>query len=208
MQSPTSVQASHRFIAASRLTACLPPVCTGKEEAGGSNPSSKFLDQMHDLFISRLHDVFCELYGIEITNIRIEDFRILNPVRRCWPRGLSALNWRGRRCLAGAGQEHRRAGHPDGQDADQPDQSGWAEPHRDPDAGLQLWCSVYAMLSSASLLMCVRSQERQSTVQKLVADTDAYKVEVANKAKNNALINDAKSEVAFAAGPVCCLPRH
>ena len=37
-----------------------------------------FFDKVHDEFISKLHDSFMENYGIEITNIRIESFRIMN----------------------------------------------------------------------------------------------------------------------------------
>lgn len=47
-----------------------------------SNPSAPsaplFFDKVHDEFISKLHDTFIEHYGIEITNIRIESFRIIN----------------------------------------------------------------------------------------------------------------------------------
>lgn len=37
-----------------------------------------FFDQVHDEFISKLHDTFKKQYGIEISNIRIEDFSIMN----------------------------------------------------------------------------------------------------------------------------------
>lgn len=37
-----------------------------------------FFDKVHDEFISKLHDSFMEKYGIEITNIRIESFKIMN----------------------------------------------------------------------------------------------------------------------------------
>jgi len=43
---------------------------------GGSNPL--FFDKVHDEFISKLHDSFMDRYGIEICNIRIESFKILN----------------------------------------------------------------------------------------------------------------------------------
>ena len=45
-----------------------------EEEKGGS----AFFDKVHDEFISKLHDTFIEHYGIEVTNIRIESFRIMN----------------------------------------------------------------------------------------------------------------------------------
>lgn len=38
------------------------------------------------------------------------------------------------------------------------------------------------------------TQERQSKVQSMIADTEAYKVEAANKAKNAALLADAQTE--------------
>jgi len=37
-----------------------------------------FFDMVHDEFISRLHDTFKKLYGIEIANIRVESFKIMN----------------------------------------------------------------------------------------------------------------------------------
>jgi len=37
-----------------------------------------FFDKVHDEFISKLHDTFMERYGIEVTNVRIESFKILN----------------------------------------------------------------------------------------------------------------------------------
>jgi len=37
-----------------------------------------FFDKVHDEFISKLHDSFMERYGIEITNVRIESFKIMN----------------------------------------------------------------------------------------------------------------------------------
>ncbi len=47
----------------------------GKEEMTDTD-GKKFLDSMHDQFIEKLHGAFLELYGIEITNIRVEDFRV------------------------------------------------------------------------------------------------------------------------------------
>jgi len=37
-----------------------------------------FFDKVHDEFISKLHDTFIKLYGMEISNIRIEAFKIMN----------------------------------------------------------------------------------------------------------------------------------
>jgi len=37
-----------------------------------------FFDKVHDEFISKLHDTFMDHYGVAITNIRIESFRIMN----------------------------------------------------------------------------------------------------------------------------------
>jgi regulator of protease activity HflC (stomatin/prohibitin superfamily) len=37
-----------------------------------------FFDKVHDDFITRLHDTFVKLYGLEISNIRIESFKIIN----------------------------------------------------------------------------------------------------------------------------------
>jgi len=37
-----------------------------------------FFDKAHDQFLSKLHDDFKQRYGIEITNIRIEQFKILD----------------------------------------------------------------------------------------------------------------------------------
>jgi len=39
---------------------------------------SYFFEKVHDQFISKLHDSFVEKYGIEVTNIRIESFKIVN----------------------------------------------------------------------------------------------------------------------------------
>jgi len=48
-----------------------------KNSEGNSN-TAMFFDKVHDEFISKLHDSFMDLYGIAITNIRIESFRIVN----------------------------------------------------------------------------------------------------------------------------------
>lgn len=37
-----------------------------------------FFEKIHDEFLSKLHDEFKKCYGIEITNIRIEDIQIMN----------------------------------------------------------------------------------------------------------------------------------
>ena len=43
-----------------------------------TNAPMHVLDMVHDEFISRLHDNFKKLYGIEIANIRVESFKIMN----------------------------------------------------------------------------------------------------------------------------------
>jgi len=48
------------------------------QAAPGAPSAPLFFDKVHDEFISKLHDTFVEKYGIEITNIRIESFKILN----------------------------------------------------------------------------------------------------------------------------------
>jgi len=50
------------------------------QAAGGPNAPSAplFFDMVHDEFISRLHDNFKKLYGLEIANIRVESFKIMN----------------------------------------------------------------------------------------------------------------------------------
>jgi len=53
-----------------------------KKHFQNSNPDSPtaplFFDKVHDEFISKLHDSFMDHYGIEVTNIRIESFKIMN----------------------------------------------------------------------------------------------------------------------------------
>ena len=44
----------------------------------GQPSAPMFFDHLHDEFISKLHDDFSSKYGIEIVNIRIESFKILN----------------------------------------------------------------------------------------------------------------------------------
>merc|ERR1711988_1589247 len=47
-------------------------------QALGDPSAPLFFDRAHDDFLSRLHDDFLQRYGIEIVNIRIENFRIMN----------------------------------------------------------------------------------------------------------------------------------
>lgn len=55
-----------------------------QQQQAPANPNAKapsaplFFDMVHDEFISRLHDNFKKLYGIEIANIRVESFKIMN----------------------------------------------------------------------------------------------------------------------------------
>jgi regulator of protease activity HflC (stomatin/prohibitin superfamily) len=52
-----------------------------KNSANSANegPSAPlFFDKVHDEFIFHLHDTFSKMYGIEIANIRIESFKIMN----------------------------------------------------------------------------------------------------------------------------------
>jgi len=52
---------------------------TAPAQAGRPAPSAPlFFDMVHDEFISRLHDLFKRLYGVEIANIRVESFKIMN----------------------------------------------------------------------------------------------------------------------------------
>jgi len=47
-------------------------------QALGNSSAPLFFEKAHDEFLSKLHDDFLARYGIEITNIRIESFRIMN----------------------------------------------------------------------------------------------------------------------------------
>lgn len=47
-------------------------------QALGQSSAPLFFDKAHDLFLAKLHDDFKERYGLEITNIRIEQFKILD----------------------------------------------------------------------------------------------------------------------------------
>ncbi len=51
-----------------------------KNQNQNQNPfdGPKYFDKVHDEFISKLHDSFKTSYGIEISNIRIESFKIMN----------------------------------------------------------------------------------------------------------------------------------
>lgn len=50
-----------------------------KQASSGDGPSAPlFFDKVHDEFIFHLHDTFSKMYGIEIANIRIESFKIMN----------------------------------------------------------------------------------------------------------------------------------
>lgn len=46
-------------------------------KAEGQN-APMFFDKVHDEFISKLHDSFMDQFGISVTNIRIESFKIMN----------------------------------------------------------------------------------------------------------------------------------
>ena len=47
-------------------------------EKAGKPSAPLFFDQTHDQFLSKLHDHFNEQYGIEVSNIRIEQFKIMD----------------------------------------------------------------------------------------------------------------------------------
>eukprot|EP01119_Soliformovum_irregulare_P018340 TRINITY_DN55_c2_g1_i1.p1 TRINITY_DN55_c2_g1~~TRINITY_DN55_c2_g1_i1.p1 ORF type:complete len:685 (+),score=227.55 TRINITY_DN55_c2_g1_i1:51-2105(+) len=47
-------------------------------KAVNPNSTGQFFDKVHDEFIFKLHDSFMAKFGIEITNIRIESFKITN----------------------------------------------------------------------------------------------------------------------------------
>jgi len=48
------------------------------EDAPDNNNAPLFFDMVHDEFIARLHDNFKKTYGLEIANIRVESFKIMN----------------------------------------------------------------------------------------------------------------------------------
>jgi len=47
-------------------------------QALGKPSAPMFFDRAHDEFLHRLHDDFKNRYGIDISNIRIESFKIMN----------------------------------------------------------------------------------------------------------------------------------
>merc|ERR1712014_190502 len=47
-------------------------------QALGQPSAPLFFDKAHDEFLARLHDDFIERYGIEISNIRVESFKIMD----------------------------------------------------------------------------------------------------------------------------------
>jgi len=47
-------------------------------QALGEASAPAFMDQAHDKFIAKLHDDFMKRYGIEITNIRIEELKMMD----------------------------------------------------------------------------------------------------------------------------------
>jgi len=48
------------------------------QEPSVDNNAPLFFDMVHDEFIARLHDNFKKTYGLEIANIRVESFKIMN----------------------------------------------------------------------------------------------------------------------------------
>jgi len=51
---------------------------TQAAQALGEASAPAFMDQAHDKFIAKLHDDFMKRYGIEITNIRIEELKMMD----------------------------------------------------------------------------------------------------------------------------------
>lgn len=47
-------------------------------QAIGQPSAPMFFDKAHDMFLSKLHDDFMEKFGLEISNIRIEQFKIMD----------------------------------------------------------------------------------------------------------------------------------
>merc|ERR1712187_51999 len=45
---------------------------------GGQPSAPLFFDKAHDDFLARLHEDFIDRYGIEISNIRVESFKIMD----------------------------------------------------------------------------------------------------------------------------------
>merc|ERR1719230_1926483 len=48
------------------------------EQALGGPSAPLFFDKAHDEFLSKLHDDFLSRYGLDIANIRIESFKIMD----------------------------------------------------------------------------------------------------------------------------------
>merc|ERR1711966_584595 len=48
------------------------------EQATGGPSAPLFFDKAHDDFLSKLHDDFLSRYGLDIANIRIESFKIMD----------------------------------------------------------------------------------------------------------------------------------
>lgn len=56
-----------------------PPGNKAAETKGASAPSPvMFFERAHDEFLNKLHDDFMERYGVDICNIRIESFKIMD----------------------------------------------------------------------------------------------------------------------------------
>eukprot|EP00567_Pseudictyota_dubia_P008445 CAMPEP_0197442418 /NCGR_PEP_ID=MMETSP1175-20131217/8437_1 /TAXON_ID=1003142 /ORGANISM="Triceratium dubium, Strain CCMP147" /LENGTH=889 /DNA_ID=CAMNT_0042972887 /DNA_START=108 /DNA_END=2777 /DNA_ORIENTATION=+ len=57
------------------------PVAEGSDLGGNPPPSAPmriFFDKAHDEFMSKLHDDFMQRYGVSVSNIRIESFKIMD----------------------------------------------------------------------------------------------------------------------------------
>lgn len=55
-----------------------PSAASAQAQEGGGPSAPLFFDKAHDLFISKLHDDFNARFGIEMTDIRIEQFKIMD----------------------------------------------------------------------------------------------------------------------------------
>jgi hypothetical protein len=53
-----------------------PPVAEGNPPS--SAPTAIFFERVHDEFLCKLHDDFMHRYGVDIANIRIESFKIMD----------------------------------------------------------------------------------------------------------------------------------
>merc|ERR1719284_1418515 len=54
------------------------PGASQAAQALGQPSAPLFFDKAHDEFLARLHDDFVNRYGIDITNIRVESFKIMD----------------------------------------------------------------------------------------------------------------------------------